>query len=97
MKKSKIKALLITGLFCITISSAKAVTVPEVTSDDYLLNHGHSAEMIRLVNSQKNSANNKPQISGIKYKFKKIFNSLMFNPDPIESVDDFGLQTVKFK
>lgn len=67
----KTKTLLILGIAAMTILPACAeLTVDDVSSRDYLINHGHSAATIDIIDLQKNAVNGNKIVLPIDNKYE---------------------------
>jgi hypothetical protein len=87
-------ALLIAGVFNRLPSTALNPT--DSTSEQYLLNHGHSEELIRMINLQKERTEGNATVSSqSENKFKKFFKNLWFEQDLTLPVTDFGYNNIK--
>lgn len=82
------------GIFNNLPSSALSPTDP--TSEKYLLDHGHSKEIVRMINLQKDRTEGKavvaPKSQG---KIKKFFKNLWYEQDVSMPVTDFGFNEIK--
>jgi len=93
-------ALVMIGLCCI---SSKAMSPNDSTSADYLKKHGYSAEMVRLVNVQKDRTEQK-EVPAEEKNFKKaVWDSKpmktlkqMFRTSDVTMSPDFGNNKIKF-
>jgi len=94
MKKFKLYFL----IFCICISvSAKALGPEQANSQEYIYNHGHSPEMIRLMELQKARIEpERPEHAEIKHsnRFVKFFRNLFYERDVTVPVDNFGQDSI---
>jgi len=87
-------ALLIGGAVYSLPSKALAPTEP--TSEKYLIDHGHSQEIIRMINLQKERTEGKVVVpSKSEGKIKKFFKNVWFEQDLTLPVTDFGYAQTK--
>jgi hypothetical protein len=91
-----------TGLFLLTLLvlgfnnlPTKALEPNETTSEKYLLDHGHSAEIVRMINLQKERAEGIPPRSKSESHIKKFFKNLWYEQDATMPATDFGYNKVK--
>jgi len=74
---------------------AKALDPNDATTEQYLLNHGHSSEIVRMINLQKERTEGKvEQPSVTENKFKKFFKNLWYEQDLTMPVNDFGYNNI---
>lgn len=92
-------ALATIGLCCISV---KAMAPEDSTNSDYLKNHGHSPEMIRLINLQKQRIEQKPVTEEVSRK-KAVWDSkpmktvrMWFRTSDVTMSPDFGDNKIKF-
>ncbi|MFH0703044.1 MAG: hypothetical protein V2B14_05850 [bacterium] len=79
------------ALISLNIISANALTLADSANEQYLDNHGHSKELTRLVNVQKNRIEGKEiPVANKKNKLSKFFRNLFVEPDLTTPVDEFG-------
>jgi len=75
---------------------AKALEPMDATSDEYLINHGHSPEIVRLINLQKERTEGKGVTHTVSEgKVKKFFKNIWFEQDLTMPLNDFGYNEVK--
>ncbi|HSA06262.1 MAG TPA: hypothetical protein P5556_03710 [Candidatus Gastranaerophilales bacterium] len=83
------------GILCGAIKlPASALGVHEMDSQEYLLNHGHSKEIIRMVDIQERRTLAKETDDVTNSKFKKFFRNLIYEKDITMPVKDFGFNAV---
>lgn len=77
-------------------SSVFALEETDATSEKYLIDHGHSKEIIRMINLQKSRAegNMKVEIKENKW-YGKLFKNLWYEQDVTLPITDFGHRDVK--
>ncbi|MDD3150613.1 MAG: hypothetical protein PHV68_07230 [Candidatus Gastranaerophilales bacterium] len=93
------KTAILLSVFCVLAlaNSAKAISTEESTSETYLINHGHSQELSRIVNMQKKQINaeGSPKLRetwiGAPVRIiKKVFGYF----DPCADDENFGENTI---
>jgi len=85
-------SLMLVGIFNYP---AWAIGQTEGTSEKYLENHGHSKEIIRMINLQKErTEGNVVEVSQRESKFKKFIKNLWFEKDATLPVSDFGYSAI---
>lgn len=73
-----------------------ALTPTEPTSEKYLIDHGHSPEVIRMINLQKERTEGKAVTpSRSQNKIKKFFKNIWFEQDLTMPGSDFGYNDIK--
>ncbi|OGH95368.1 MAG: hypothetical protein A2039_01135 [Candidatus Melainabacteria bacterium GWA2_34_9] len=87
--------VLLMGVVVYSLPS-KALDPAEPTSEKYLIDHGHSQEIIRMINLQKERTEGKVIVpSKSEGKFKKFFKNVWFEQDLTLPVTDFGYAQTK--
>jgi len=81
----------------LNILPAKALDPTEATSEKYLIDHGHSPEVVRMINLQKERAEGKTTVTPPKPegKIKKFIKNIWFEQDTTMPLTDFGYSNVK--
>ena len=75
---------------------SKALDPTEPTSEKYLIDHGHSQEIIRMINLQKERTEGKIAVpSKSQGRLKKILKNLWFEQDLTMPITDFGYNDIK--
>jgi len=75
---------------------SKALDPTEPTSEKYLINHGHSQEIIRMINLQKDRTEGKILIPSKSHgKLKKFLKNVWFEQDITLPTNDFGYGEIK--
>ncbi len=94
MKKFKTLFLVL----CVCISAgAYALSPEEANSKEYIYNHGHSPEMIRIMELQKaRTEPESPENMEVKptNRFVKFFRNIFYERDATTSVDNFGQESI---
>jgi len=86
-------SLIVVGIF--NNPPALALNPTECTSEKYLINHGHSQEIIRMINLQKERTEGKlTEASKSQNKIKKFFKNIWFEQDVTLPVNDFGYNVI---
>ncbi len=67
----------------------------DTSSPDYLINHGHSPEIIRLVETQQNKTLTKDEKIKTNNKFVKFWKNIFYERTITLPLDDFGYSTIK--
>lgn len=89
-------SVMIIGAFSLASSAVTPLTPEDPTSETYLLNHGHSQEIVRMINLQK--ARTEGNISTplkSEGKCKKFFKNLWYAQDLTLPTSDFGYNDIK--
>jgi hypothetical protein len=74
---------------------SKALEPTETTSEKYLLDHGHSPEIVRMINLQKERTEGKvTEASKSQNQVKKFLKNLWFEQDLTMPTTDFGYRKV---
>ena len=74
---------------------SKALDPTEPTSEKYLINHGHSQEIVRMINLQKDRTEGKVLVpSKSEGKIKKFFKNVWFEQDLTMPATDFGYNDI---
>lgn len=78
-------------LFSLTSLSSNAITSSDATDQQYLYNHGHSTDVINLVNLQKARAEGKdlPNVNQ-KNKYTRLIRKIFKEPDDSYALEKFG-------
>jgi len=75
---------------------SKALTPTDPTSEKYLIEHGHSKEIVRMINLQKDRIEGKVLTAPVsENKFKKFFKNIWFYQDVTMPITDFGYSEIK--
>ena len=94
----RVMIILISAITIVIFNTASVMAMEETeaTSEKYLIDHGHSLEVIRLINLQKKRAGGNTELE-IKQNspIKKFFKNLWFEQDATMPVSDFGQRKVK--
>ncbi len=73
----------------------KALAPTDATSEKYLIDHGHSPEIVRMINLQKERIEGNSGVrSESQNKFKKFLKNLWFEQDMTMPLTDFGYNKV---
>jgi len=96
----RLKAFLVViSLIAVGFSNScpsSALTPYEPTSEKYLIDHGHSKEIVRMINLQKDrTEGNLVDPPKSQNKFKKFFKNIWFEQDFTMPVTDFGYNDIK--
>ena len=97
MRLKTFKLVLLTLLLGTSINNfpAKAMEPTECTTEQYLLDHGHSPEISRMVTLQKERAEGKVhKRTQSENKFKKVLKNLWYEEDATLSIKDFGYNDI---
>lgn len=73
---------------------AFAMERTDCTSEKYLIDHGHSPEIIRMINLQKARTEENVPVQPPENKIKKFLKNLWFAQDLTMPSSDFGYSTV---
>lgn len=77
------------------INSASALSPTEPTSEKYLLDHGHSQEIVRMINLQKDRTEGKAYVVQKRdNQVKRFFRNLWFEQDLTLPTTDFGYNDI---
>ena len=77
-------------------SPSGALTPTDPTSEKYLIDHGHSQEIVRMINLQKERTEGKVATpSQSQNKIKKFFKNIWFEQDLTMPGTDFGYSNIK--
>jgi len=97
MKFSKkiiyIKAILAISLICSV--SVKALTPEEAASEEYILQHGHSPEIVRMINIQKSRLEKEAPPVKTNNWLQKFIKNLIYESDLTIPNEDFGYRKIK--
>ncbi len=75
---------------------SKALTPADITSEKYLIDHGHSKEIVRMINLQKERDEGKASpTSKSQGRAKKFLKNLWYEQDVTLPTKDFGYNDVK--
>ena len=86
--------LLILCVVCLGSFSANALNVTEIDSEEYLLNHGHSKEVVRIINLQEKRAGGEQKEIENHSKFVKFWRNIFFEKDATLPLKDFGYNDI---
>lgn len=86
-------------IFCMFISlGANALKSTDITKEQYLINHGHSDDMVRMVEIQKSRLEpEKPEHKKFetKSRFVKFFKNIFYEKDLTMPLEDFGQDRIR--
>jgi hypothetical protein len=94
----KIKIFLLFALIMISTAPvlAEQMTPSDCTSEKYLIDHGHSPEVIRMINLQKaRTQGTEATVITTDNKFVKFWKNLWVEQDVTMPLTDFGASSVK--
>lgn len=75
---------------------SNAMEPTDCTNEKYLLDHGHSKEIVRMINLQKDRTEGKAVVAPkSEWKIKKFFKNIWFEQDLTLPVNDFGFNDIK--
>lgn len=86
--------ILVLSILFFNILSSKAISPTDPTSEKYLIDHGHSPELVRMINLQKARTEGSIPTPQRHNKFVKFFKNLWFDQDLTEPITDFGYNTI---
>ena len=81
-------------LVCFGNFSVNALGVNEIDSEEYLLNHGHSAEIVRMVQLQEKRTENSQRELNKSNKFVKFWKNIFYEKDVTLPLSDFGYNNI---
>jgi len=99
MRLKAFKSVLLTFLIGAGLCSfqAKAMEPTDCTSEKYLIDHGHSPEIVRMINLQKERTEgniNNTKRSKSQNKFMKVLKNLWYEEDLTLPINDFGYNNI---
>lgn len=76
------------------LSSSAKLDAHKMDSDEYILNHGHSKEMVRLINQQKRTVTAEEPNVRENNRFVKFFKNLFYERDMTLPTKDLGRHVI---
>jgi hypothetical protein len=96
MKFKYIAAML--GVFALStfvmLSASAKLGVEEITSEEYILNHGHSKEISRMIKQQERTITAEEPNVVQNGRFKKIWKNLFYERDLTLPTKDLGRNVI---
>lgn len=87
-----VSSLLVLGM----ISPVFAMTPEDSTSEKYILDHGHSKEIVRMINLQKSRTEGTGEFEAQKHgQFVNFLRNIWFDQDVSASANEFGCNYIR--